>query len=55
MRLDIGCGPQTAKGYEGLDKQDFGQKYVIDLDKESIPLENESVDAIRSMHFLEHT
>jgi len=53
VRLDIGCGKTTPEGWLGLDQIDFGQKYVHDIRK-GIPFPDDSVDEVRSSHFVEH-
>lgn len=56
MNLDIGCGKNKKKGFVGLDRvKMIGVDIVCDLDKERIPLNDNSVDEIYSMHFMEHT
>ena len=30
-KLNLGCGKIPRDGYEGLDIQDFGQEYVMDI------------------------
>lgn len=58
LKLNIGCGRtwsdyKDKHGFEGVDLVDFGQKYVLDVRKE-LPFEDNSVDFIRTEHFLEH-
>ena len=52
-RLDIGCGKTTPEGWVGIDAIDFGQKHVLDVRK-GIPYPDDSVDEVRSSHFVEH-
>jgi predicted SAM-dependent methyltransferase len=54
LRLDIGCGKNTPEGWEGIDTIDFGQKHVKDVRKGMGWLADNSVDEIRSNHFVEH-
>jgi hypothetical protein len=67
LKLDLGCGPHPKEGFEGVDKIDFKQKYVLDLAEPADevhrhwgntfmrwPWGNESVDEVHSSHFLEH-
>ena len=53
LRLDIGCGKGTPEGWVGIDAIDFGQKHVLDVRK-GIPYQDNSVDEVRSSHFVEH-
>lgn len=53
IRLDIGCGKTTPEGWEGIDAIDFGQKHVLDV-RQGIPFDNNSVDEVRALHFVEH-
>ena len=54
LRLDIGCGKTTPEGWEGVDAIDFGQKHVHDIRKGLPWLDANSVDEVRSSHFVEH-
>jgi hypothetical protein len=53
VRLDIGCGKTTPEGWIGIDAIDFGQKHVHDV-RQGIPYADDSVDEVRSSHFVEH-
>jgi SAM-dependent methyltransferase len=56
MKLDLGCGQNKKAGFTGLDRLAMpGVDLVCDLDREPIPLPDDSVDEIFTMHFLEHT
>ena len=56
MKLDLGCGQSKKQGFLGLDKIRMpGVDIVCDLENEKIPLNDDSVEEIHSMHFLEHT
>lgn len=54
LRLDIGCGKTTPPGWEGIDAIDFGQKHVRDVREGLHWIEANSVDEVRSSHFVEH-
>jgi ubiquinone/menaquinone biosynthesis C-methylase UbiE len=55
MKLDIGCGKNKKVGFTGLDIVKLpGVDIVCNLDKEKIPLEDNSVEEVFSMHSLEH-
>lgn len=55
MKLDIGCGKNKKDGFTGLDRVRMtGVDIICDLDKERIPLEDNSVEEVYSMHFMEH-
>lgn len=53
LRIDIGCGRGTPEGWTGIDVIDFGQKHVLDV-RNGLPFEADSVDEVRSVHFVEH-
>jgi SAM-dependent methyltransferase len=53
LRLDIGCGRSTPEGWEGIDAIDFGQKHIFDV-RFGLPFPDDSVDEVRSSHFVEH-
>ena len=55
--LNIGCGPiweWKHPEFDGVDRQDFGQKYVCDALGLLGFIDRESVDEIVMNHFLEH-
>lgn len=53
IRLDIGSGNKTKDGCIGMDRFDFGQEILWDLDN-GIPLPDDSVEYIYMSHFVEH-
>jgi len=54
-KLNIGCGEKIMEGYDGLDKQDFGQKWVCDILEFFTEFDiKELYDEVRAEHFLEH-
>ena len=54
IRLDIGCGKTKQDGWVGIDQIDFGQKLVHDV-RNGLPMyKDNSVDEVRSSHFVEH-
>lgn len=56
IRLDLGCGLKKKPGFTGLDRLALpGVDLVCDLDREPIPLADDSVAEVHTMHFLEHT
>lgn len=55
MKIDIGCGKNKKEGFIGLDRVPMpGVDIVCDLDKEKIPMDDNSVEEIYTMHFVEH-
>ena len=56
LKIDIGCGMQKKHGFVGIDRIEMpGVEIICDLDKQKIPLDDNSVSEVYSMHFLEHT
>lgn len=53
IQLDLGCGKNVIEGFVGMDKLDFGQEIVWDINH-GIPLPDNSVSKLHSSHMLEH-
>lgn len=59
-KLNIGCGAKKIKGYDGLDIDDFGQKYVCNIfdflgqGEYLMPKLDNMFDEVFAEHFLEH-
>jgi len=53
LRVDLGCGKNPREGFIGVDVRDFGQKYILDLNK-TWPWKDNSVTEAHSSHFEEH-
>jgi SAM-dependent methyltransferase len=55
LRIDLGCGSAKKEGTLGIDLLDTpGVDHQVDLEKQPLPFENESVAYVHSSHFLEH-
>ncbi len=55
MRLDLGCGPEPAKGFEGVDIEPGpGVDWVVDLQSFPWPWAWNQVSEARSSHLVEH-
>lgn len=55
LQLDLGCGSCKKPGTIGIDIfPQPGVDYVINLETDSLPLANQSVDYVYSSHCLEH-
>ena len=54
MKINIGCGPKKIDGYFGVDKEDFGQDYIVNIEKEKLPFADNSIEEILCEHMLEH-
>jgi len=55
LELDVGCGKNKKDGFWGIDiisakEMDF----VLDITKEKLPLEDNSVNEVFSNHFFEY-
>jgi len=65
FKLDLGCGYYKPEGFIGLDNlagkdsqipsADNSPDILINLETETLPFPDNSVDEIRSSHFLEHS
>lgn len=54
-KLDVGCGTRKPDGYIGIDKTKYeGVDILLDCRFNKLPFEDESIDEIRTSHFLEH-
>jgi ubiquinone/menaquinone biosynthesis C-methylase UbiE len=55
LKIDIGCGLNKKPGCLGIDIQKLdGVDFVLDMTKDKLPFEDNSVDYIYMSHFLEH-
>lgn len=56
VKLDIGCGEKVTPGYIGVDyiKYNDNIEYVINLNKEKIPFNDNTIDGILCSHIIEH-
>lgn len=54
--MDIGCGPNPAAGFVGVDRLPFDGKVevVMDAGRDPWPWGDGTVDEVHSSHFLEH-
>lgn len=57
LRIDLGCGSRKKEGTLGIDFQaEPGVDYVLNLQTESLPFPNRSVEYVHSAHLqLHHT
>lgn len=54
-KLNIGCGEIMRDDYEGLDIQDFGQEYVVDIfEFLKFDTRRDCYEEVMANHFLEH-
>lgn len=55
LRLDLGSGPRPAEGFKGVDIVPGQTDYTFDLcSGRPWPIASDSVDELRSSHFIEH-
>ena len=54
MKINLGCGDEKLDGFIGIDIIDNGQEYILDLNKDKIPADDNTCEYIRASHFLEH-
>lgn len=55
MKIDIGCGPNKREGFIGIDIAAApGVDHVIDIERQPLPFEDNSVDYVFSNHAFEH-
>jgi ubiquinone/menaquinone biosynthesis C-methylase UbiE len=52
-KVELGSGIERREGYIGIDKEDYGQEYVRDVEK-GLPFDDNSVDAYFAQHLFEH-
>lgn len=53
IKLDIGCGDKCLPGFIGVDIRPPAE-IICDLEKESLPFEDNSVAMVNSTYFFEH-
>ena len=53
VKLNLGCGGRTLKGYKNIDIEPREGVEVMDL-REKLPFEDKTVQKIFSSHFIEH-
>jgi predicted SAM-dependent methyltransferase len=54
LRLDLACGQSPAPGYEGVDFYAPDAKHKWDLQTYPWPIPDNSVEALRCSHYIEH-
>lgn len=55
LKLDVGCGQNKKKGFTGIDIISVeGVDFVLDITKDKLQLQDNTVDEIFSNHFFEH-
>jgi SAM-dependent methyltransferase len=55
LKIDLGCGGAKREGFIGLDYVSApGVDYVLDLTKDRLPFDDNTVHHVFSAHFLEH-
>lgn len=55
MKIDIGCGSSKKDGFVGIDIQNIpGVDLLLDLSREQLPFDDNSVSEVYSSHFFEH-
>jgi len=55
MKLHLGCGRDIKKGFINIDRvKSKGIDFVVNIGKEKLPFEDNSVDFVLANHFIEH-
>jgi SAM-dependent methyltransferase len=55
MKIDIGCGAHKREGFIGIDIAPGSQvDYVLDIERDRLPFDDNSVDYVFSNHTFEH-
>ena len=52
--INLGCGEDFSEDLIGIDAYDYGQQHILDIEKEKLPFDNDSIDYIKANHFIEH-
>lgn len=53
--IDLGCGKKKLPGYIGIDVRKFDEvEVVLDLEKDTLPFKDNSIDAMNCEQVLEH-
>lgn len=51
--LNFGCGDRVADGWDNLDREDHGQRWVVDIESEPLPFLDGSIDGVVASHSLQ--
>ncbi|MCD6572906.1 MAG: methyltransferase domain-containing protein [Thermoplasmata archaeon] len=54
IKINFGCGKDIRKGWINVDKRDFGQELIYDLNMFPYPFDDDTADAILMQDILEH-
>lgn len=55
MKIDLGCGADKKRGFIGIDiHPSVGADYVLDITRDPLPFEDNSISYVYSNHFFEH-
>jgi 2-polyprenyl-3-methyl-5-hydroxy-6-metoxy-1,4-benzoquinol methylase len=54
MKVNLGCGEDFGEDLIGIDVHDYGQQHILDLEKDKLPFEDDSIDQVFAKHFIEH-
>lgn len=55
MNVDLGCGMRKVPGWIGIDIRPFrGVDFVLDLERDKLPFEDDTIDSFKAIHLFEH-
>ena len=53
-KVNIGCGEDFSEDLIGIDMYDYGQQHILDVEKDPLPFDDDSIDKILANHSVEH-
>lgn len=54
LRLNLGCGRKQKEGFINIDKDEYGQELIQDIEKDGLPYKDNEIYYITAFSFFEH-